>query len=90
MASGLAGRVAFFAAASCCALGCPPTSTRLLRAHSRSREERRDHAVTHSRVMPAISAIPVCGSTAFHSTPRSACSSWRSTAWYITPAALAS
>ena len=35
--SGLAGRVAFCAAANCCALGAPSTTTRLLRAHSRSR-----------------------------------------------------
>ena len=39
-------------------------------AHSRSREERRDHALTHSLVTPAISAIPVNGSTAFHSRPQ--------------------
>jgi len=30
---------------------------------------------------PAISAIPVCGSTGCHSKPRSACSSWRRVAW---------
>ena len=48
--SGLAGRVAFCAAASCAAVGSPSMTARLLRAHSRSRVERRDHALMLSRV----------------------------------------
>ena len=67
--SGLGGRVAFCAAASCAAVGSPSTRTRLLRAHSRSRVERCDHTLMVCLVTPAISAIPVCGSTGCHSTP---------------------
>ena len=79
--SGLVGRVAFCAAASCAAVGVPSTTTRLLRAHSRSRVERCDHALMQSGSTPAISAIPVCGSTGWNSKPRSACSRWRRVAW---------
>ena len=51
--SGLAGRVAFCAAASCWAVGSPSTTTRLLCAHWRSRVERCDHALRQSFSRPA-------------------------------------
>ena len=62
-ASGLAGRVAFCAAASCAAVGSPSTTTRLLRrplAQPGGAPRPRGDVVL---VTPAISAIPVCGST---------------------------
>ena len=68
-------------AANCAAVGSPLMTTRLLRAHSRSRVERFDHALMLRGSKPAISAIPVCGSTGLNSKPRSACSSRRSVAW---------
>ena len=78
--SGLAGRVAFWAAASCAALNAPSTETRLCAAHSRNCDDRRDHARMVSRLIPAISAIPVDGSTGSHSIPNEWCSSLRSVA----------
>ncbi len=61
--SGLAGRVAFCATASCPWVGCPSISSSLLSAQSRNWVLRREYALIFSGgSTPISSAIPVCGS----------------------------
>lgn len=54
---------------------------RLLAAHSRNCVDLVDHLRISFGVMPAMSAIPVDGSTGAHSIPTDRCSSRRSVAW---------